>query len=113
MLSSSLLFLLSTVVSSTAAAAVDALQHADDINLVARDTVNGSCISAPDEACVSLVGLCVASVASGQVSDLLILIRWQMSAVLDAACCAGSCHTPVSIASLDYDTVRGELSLSK
>ena len=62
MLSLSFLLLLSTTVSGASAIAVD-IQH------YPRDTVvNGSCISAPDEACVSLVGLCVGSIATGTVS---------------------------------------------
>lgn len=36
--------------------------------LHARDTVNGSCISAPDDGTTSLVGLCVSKIARGQVS---------------------------------------------
>ena len=39
--------------------------------LQARAGTNGSCISAPQEACVSLVGLCVTNIASGHVGHSL------------------------------------------
>lgn len=68
-------------------------------------TVNGSCISAPDAACVSLVGLCVAKIAAGQVSvprqiyvvdaDVLLKIGstayWTDSVCVAAATCASVC----------------------
>ena len=41
--------------------------------LLPRAAANGSCISAPDNSCVSLVGLCVATIASGRVSDVAVI----------------------------------------
>ncbi|KAI0660053.1 hypothetical protein C8Q70DRAFT_913797 [Cubamyces menziesii] len=82
--------------------------------LQARDTVNGSCISGPDTSCVSLVSLCVASIASGEVGSTAFwssnvctaaATTFQMGAVLNAACCAGTCRQPLDINSLDYDNV--------
>ncbi|KAH9851153.1 hypothetical protein C2E23DRAFT_261168 [Lenzites betulinus] len=79
-----------------------------------RATVAGSCISAPDTSCVSLVGLCVTKIITGQVGSTAF---WSdnvcaaaatcasMASVLDAACCAGTCHQPTDIASLDYTNV--------
>ncbi|KAH9896052.1 hypothetical protein C8Q73DRAFT_665065 [Cubamyces lactineus] len=79
-----------------------------------RDTVNGSCISGPDTFCVSLVGLCVTSIAIGQVGSTSF---WSdnvctaaatcagMGTVLNAACCAGTCRQPLDITSLDYNNV--------
>ncbi|KAI0751303.1 hypothetical protein C8Q80DRAFT_1156547 [Daedaleopsis nitida] len=85
----------------------------------ARDTVgNGSCISAPDTSCVSLVGLCVTKIATGQVGTTAF---WSdnvcaaaatcatMGSVLDAACCAGTCTQPTDQVSLDYTNVYASI----
>ncbi|KAI0819149.1 hypothetical protein BC628DRAFT_1333748 [Trametes gibbosa] len=79
-----------------------------------RATVNGSCISAPDTSCVSLVGLCVTRITTGQIGST---VFWSdpvcfaaatcasMGSVLDAACCAGTCRQPSDIASMDYSNL--------
>ncbi|KAI0357228.1 hypothetical protein OH77DRAFT_1399844 [Trametes cingulata] len=76
---------------------------------------NGSCISGPDESCVSLVGLCVSKISIGQVGSTAF---WTdsvcvaaatcagMGAVLNAACCAGTCRKPTDIASLDTNVYK-------
>ncbi|TBU25013.1 hypothetical protein BD311DRAFT_670462 [Dichomitus squalens] len=85
-----------------------------DRGLSSRATANGTCISAPEDSCLSLVGLCVTGIASGQVSSTAF---WSdrtctaaatcagIGAVLDAACCAGTCHQPTDISSLDYSNI--------
>lgn len=39
-------------------------------------------------------------------------INGQMGPVLDAACCAGTCHQPTDIVSLDYNNVRTTVSMT-
>ncbi|KAI0365298.1 hypothetical protein BV20DRAFT_767203 [Pilatotrama ljubarskyi] len=97
---------------AASASVVPRIPESRDLHV--RDTVNGSCISAPDNSCVSLVGLCVAKIASGQVAST---VFWSdsvcvaaatcagMGSVLDAACCAGTCRQPTDIASLDYSNI--------
>ncbi|KAI0327868.1 hypothetical protein GY45DRAFT_1077241 [Cubamyces sp. BRFM 1775] len=48
--------------------------------------VNGSCVSGPDTSCVSLVSLCVASIASGEVGSAAF---WSSNVCAAAATCAG------------------------
>ncbi|EIW53198.1 uncharacterized protein TRAVEDRAFT_74601 [Trametes versicolor FP-101664 SS1] len=82
--------------------------------LHARATVNGSCISAPDDGTTSLVGLCVSKIARGEIAsnafwtDPLCVAAAggsSMGAVLDAACCAGTCRQPLDTGNLDVATV--------
>ncbi|KAI0641666.1 hypothetical protein C8Q79DRAFT_1077354 [Trametes meyenii] len=86
-----------------------------DSGVTTAAAVNGSCISAPDTSCISLVGLCVAKVATGQVipptriwSDRICTASAMcagMGEVLDAVCCAGTCQKPEDQESLDYNNV--------
>ncbi|KAI0740092.1 hypothetical protein C8Q76DRAFT_665789 [Earliella scabrosa] len=78
--------------------------------LLPRAPTNGSCLSAPDDACLSLLGLCVSSIVSGTVpsnafwSDRVCTAAATcagMGSVLNAACCAGTCRQPLDIQNLD------------
>ncbi|KAI0757834.1 hypothetical protein C8Q80DRAFT_1265676 [Daedaleopsis nitida] len=110
--SSKLALLLASAIGGASAALINRPSYERDLH--ARATTNGSCISAPDNACVSLVGFCVTGIASGQVpatqfwSDRVCAAAATcagMGPVLDAACCAGTCHQPTDIASLDYNNI--------
>ncbi|KAI0823452.1 hypothetical protein BC628DRAFT_506599 [Trametes gibbosa] len=88
--------------------------HPETRDLQPRAAVLGSCISAPDSACVSLVGLCVNQVASGQVNPRALWTSRictaaatcaSMASVLDAVCCAGTCMQPLDAGNLDTATV--------
>ncbi|KAJ7196155.1 hypothetical protein C8J57DRAFT_1157873, partial [Mycena rebaudengoi] len=75
---------------------------------------NGTCISAPQSACTSLVAICVNKVATGQVESNSF---WSVpecfaaatcaspAAIVDAACCAGTCVSLAKMNSLDYNLV--------
>ena len=63
--SSKLALVLATAIGGASAALINHPYYERDLH--ARATTNGSCISAPDNACVSLVGLCVTGIASGRV----------------------------------------------
>ncbi|KAF7292048.1 putative chitin synthase [Mycena indigotica] len=75
---------------------------------------NGTCISSPQSACTSLVGICVSKIATGQLAKnnfwsapecFAAATCAGSAAVIDAACCAGTCVTLASINSLDYNKV--------
>ncbi|KAJ6523508.1 hypothetical protein DFH09DRAFT_1420602 [Mycena vulgaris] len=75
---------------------------------------NGTCISSPQSACTSLVAICVSKIATGQAASNNF---WSVpecfagatcagpAAVLDAACCAGTCVTLANMHSLDYNAI--------
>ncbi len=73
MLSPKLSLLLAGTLGVASAAVVNHPLYERDLH--ARASTNGSCISAPDNACVSLVGLCVTGIATGRVSELLTCSR--------------------------------------
>ncbi|KAI0631822.1 hypothetical protein C8Q77DRAFT_1159558 [Trametes polyzona] len=104
--------LLAATLGSTTASLVTVLPEARDLH--PRATVNGSCISAPDDSCVSLVGLCVGKIVSGKVGSTAFWTDRVCTAagicagigpVLDAACCAGTCKKLTDIGSLDYSNI--------
>ncbi|KAJ7053166.1 hypothetical protein C8F01DRAFT_1235910 [Mycena amicta] len=75
---------------------------------------NGSCISAPQSACASLVGICVSQVATGQIPSnkfwsspvcFAAAVCSGPGPVIDAACCAGTCVSMTAMTSLDYNLV--------
>lgn len=76
---------------------------------------NGTCISSPQSACTSLVAICVSKVATGQIASndfwsapecFAAATCAGPAAVLDAACCAGTCGTPIrKMKVLDYTKV--------
>ncbi|KAJ7048778.1 hypothetical protein C8F01DRAFT_1379508 [Mycena amicta] len=75
---------------------------------------NGSCISAPQSACASLVGICVSQVATGQIPSnkfwsspvcFAAAVCSGPGPVIDAACCAGTCVSMTGMTSLDYNLV--------
>ncbi|KAJ7181331.1 hypothetical protein C8R43DRAFT_968952 [Mycena crocata] len=75
---------------------------------------NGTCISSPQSACASLVGICVSKIATSQIASNKFWSSPECfaaatcagsAAVVDAACCAGTCISLTSIDSLDYNAV--------
>ncbi|KAI0062638.1 hypothetical protein BV25DRAFT_1915793 [Artomyces pyxidatus] len=81
---------------------------------IARSTVAGTCIASPETACTTLVALCIAEVAYGQIGANNI---WSApicfaaatcagsAPVVDALCCSGSCTSLQGTTSLDYNIV--------
>ncbi|KAJ6625172.1 hypothetical protein B0H10DRAFT_1634423, partial [Mycena sp. CBHHK59/15] len=75
---------------------------------------NGTCISSPQSACASLVAICMSKVATGQVASnnfwsapecFTAATCAGSAAVLDAACCAGTCVSLTNMNSLDYNKI--------
>ncbi|KAF8071618.1 hypothetical protein FPV67DRAFT_884264 [Lyophyllum atratum] len=82
--------------------------------LTTRATPAGSCISAPDDSCTTLTGICIGKVLNGQVAANNLWSSPEcfsaafctgVGPILDALCCAGSCEQPSSINSIDYTKI--------
>ncbi|KAI0363440.1 hypothetical protein BV20DRAFT_1039936 [Pilatotrama ljubarskyi] len=88
-------------------------------DLTPRAVINGSCISAPDTSCVSLVSICVAEVALGMVGQTALWSDRVCTAaatyagigpVLDAACCVGTCHDTAQMSPLDHNNIYAQMA---